>query len=109
MDIVDSLPTDATQKKLTLIAIDYFSKWVEVEAYASIKEKDVTKFVWKNIVCLFGISHAIVIDNELQFDSSAFWKFCLELKIKNVYSTPRYPQSNRQTEVTNKTLNYLKK
>ena len=45
MDIVDSLPTDATQKKLTLIAIDYFSKWVEVEAYASIKEKDVTKFV----------------------------------------------------------------
>lgn len=37
-----------------LIATYYFSKWVEVEAYANIKDKDMTKFVWKNIVCQFG-------------------------------------------------------
>nr|CAN66079.1 hypothetical protein VITISV_018658 [Vitis vinifera] len=39
-----------TQKKYFLFATDYFSKWMEVEAYASIKDKDVPKFVWKNIV-----------------------------------------------------------
>ena len=45
----------AAQKKFLLVATDYFSKWVEAEAYASIKDKDVTKFVWKNIICRFGI------------------------------------------------------
>ena len=33
MDIVGSLPIGVTQKKILLIAINYFSKWVEVEVY----------------------------------------------------------------------------
>ena len=104
MDIVGPLPTATAQKKFLLVAIDYFSKWVEVEAYASIKDKDVTKFVWKNIICRFGIPQAIIADNGPQFDSIAFRNFCSELKIQNLYSTPRYPQSNGQTEATNKAL-----
>ncbi|RVX00853.1 Retrovirus-related Pol polyprotein from transposon 17.6 [Vitis vinifera] len=85
-------------------------KWVEAEAYASIKDKDVTKFVWKNIVCRFGIPQIIIADNGPQFDSIAFRNFCSELNIRNSYSTPRYPQSNGQAEATNKTLiNALKK
>ena len=110
MDIVGFLPTGAAQKKFLLIATDYFSKWVEIEAYVNIKDKDVFKFTWKNIVCWFGIPWAIVIDNGPQFENVIFWTFCVELNIKNLYSTPHYPQSNGQTEVTNKTLlNALKK
>ena len=104
MDIVGPLPAAPTQKKFLLVATDYFSKWVEAEAYASIKEKDVTKFRWKNIVCRFGIPHTIIADNGPQFDSIAFRNFCSELNIQNSYSTPRYPQSNGQAEATNKTL-----
>ena len=63
MDIVDPLPTGTTQKMLLLIATHYFSKWVEVEAYANIKDKDVTKFVCKNIVCRFRVPHVIVTNN----------------------------------------------
>lgn len=63
MDLVGPLLIDITQKKLLLVAIDYFSKWVEAEAYANIKDKYVTKFVWKNIVCRFEVPHAIVINN----------------------------------------------
>ncbi|WKA11779.1 hypothetical protein VitviT2T_029246 [Vitis vinifera] len=103
-DIVGPLPTAAAQKKFLLVATDYFSKWVEVEAYTSIKDKDVTRFVWKNIVCRFGILQAIMADNGPQFDSSAFKDFYAELHIKNLYSTPQYPQSNGQAEATNKTL-----
>ena len=104
MDIVGPLLAAAAQKKFLLIATDYFSKWVEAEAYASNKDKDVTKFVWKNIICRFGIPQTIVADNGLQFDSITFRNFCSELNIQNLYSTPRYPQSNGQAEVTNKTL-----
>ena len=63
MDIVGHLPVAAAQKKFLLIAIDYFNKWVEAKAYASIKDKDVSKFVWKNIVYRFGILQAIIVDN----------------------------------------------
>ncbi|RVW67554.1 Pol polyprotein [Vitis vinifera] len=103
-------PSSACPEKFLLVATDYFSKWVEAEAYASIKDKDVTKFVWKNIVCRFGIPQTIIADNGPQFDSIAFRNFCSELNIRNSYSTQRYPQSNGQAEATNKTLiNALKK
>ena len=91
MDIIGLLPITVVQKKFLLVATDYFSKWVEIEAYDSIKDKDVSKFIWKNIVCRFGIPQAIVADNGPQFDSIAFITFYSELKIKNMYSTPCYP------------------
>ncbi|KAL6327768.1 hypothetical protein AAG906_025517 [Vitis piasezkii] len=78
--------------------------WVEAEAYASIKGKDVSKFVWKNIVCRFGFPRAIVANNGPLFDRILFRTFYSELNIKNLYSTPHYPQSNGQADATNKTL-----
>ena len=104
IDIVGPLPTSPAQKKLLLVAIVYFSKWIEAEALSSIKDKDVTKFIWKNIICRFGIPKSIVFDNGPQFDRRVYQNFCQELKIKNLYSTLRYPQSNGLAEASNKTL-----
>ena len=104
IDIVGPFPTAPAQKKLLLVATDYFSKWIEAEAFASIKDRDVTWFIWKNVVCRFGIPRSIVSDNESQFDSWVYGDFFQELKIRNLYSTPRHPQSNGQTEASNKTL-----
>ena len=42
IDIVGPLPKAPSQKKLLLVATDYFSKWIEVEAFSSIKDRDVT-------------------------------------------------------------------
>ena len=63
IDIVGLLPTELAQKKLLLVATDYFSKLVETDAFSSIKDKDVTRFNWKNIVCRFDILRSIVFDN----------------------------------------------
>ena len=65
MDIVGPLPVATAQMKFLFVATDYFSKWVETETYANIKDKDVTKFIWKNIICRFGIPQAIIADNGL--------------------------------------------
>ena len=102
--IIGPLPTAPAQRKLLLVSTDYFSKWIETEAFASIKDKDVTQFIWKNIVCQFSIPRSIVSDNRPQFDSRVYRNFYQELKIKNLYSTPRYPQSNGLVEASNKTL-----
>ena len=92
------------------MAIDYLSKWIEAKAFASIKDKDVTQFIWKNIVYRFSIPQSIISNNGPQFDSQVYKNFCNELKIKNLYSTPWYLQSNGQAEASNKTmLNALKK
>ena len=104
IDIVGPLPTASVQKKLLLVVIDYFNKWIEVDVFSSIKDRDVTRFIWENIVCRFGIPRSIASDNGPQFDSRVYRDFCEELKIKNLYSTPRYPQSNGQVEASNKTL-----
>ena len=92
------------------MAVDYFTKWAEVEALANIQDLDVKKFMWKNIVTRFGVPNSLISDNGLKFDSRAFRKFCSDLGIKNKYFTLAYPQSNGQTEAVNKIIvNGLKK
>jgi len=60
--------------------------------------------VWKNIICKFGVPYVIILDNGKQFDNPKFRKFSQDLGVKNHYSSPRHPQANGQTEVTNKSL-----
>ena len=69
-----------------------------------ITEARIQSFVWKNIICRFGIPLTIISDNGRQFDSQAFRGFCSGLGIKNQFSSPGHSQANGQTEVTNRTL-----
>ena len=97
-------PTAIRQLKFFVVGIDYFTKWVEAEALATITEKNIRSFVWRNIICRYRIPRMLVSDNGKQFDNSAFRDFCSELGIKNHYSSPAHPQANGQVEVTNWTL-----
>ena len=97
-------------KKYFLVSIDYFSKWVEAEPLTNIRDVDAKRFVWRNIVTRFGVSHTLISDNGFQFDSKTFRSYCGELGITNRYSTPAYPQGNGQAEAVNKVIvNGLKK
>ena len=69
-------------KKYLIVNIDYFTKWVEVEPLANIKDVDVKRFIWKNIVTRFGVPNVLILDNGLQFDSKTFRKYCSDLGIK---------------------------
>ena len=91
-------------KKYLLVGTDYFTKWVEAKPLANIQDVDVKKFVWKNIVTRFGIPHSLISNNGLQFDSKSSKRYCCELGIINRYSTPTYPQGNRQAEAVNKVI-----
>ena len=110
MDIVGPFPKAVGNKKYPLACTDYFTKWVEVEPLANIRDVDFKRFIWKNIVTLFRVPYALISDNDLQFDSKAFRKYCSDLGMKNRYSTPAYPQGNGQAETVNKVIvNGLKK
>ena len=87
-----------------MVGVDYFTKWAEVEPLTTITEKNVRNFVWRSVICKFGIPRALVSNNGKQFDNPKFRYFCAELGIKNYYSSPAHPQSNGQVEVTIRTL-----
>ena len=89
------------QLKFLVVGIDYFTKWVEAEALATIIEKNVRSFIWKNIICRYDIPRVLDSDNGKQFDNDTFRDFCLQLGIKNHYSSPAHPQANKQVKVTN--------
>ena len=104
IDIVGPLLQDKGQVKFLLVAIDYFTKWVKIEALATISEAKIQNFVWKNIIYRFWIPQTIISDNGRQFDSQSFRDFCLGLGIKNQFSSPEHPQTNGQMEVMNQAL-----
>ena len=56
-------PLRKKQLRFLIIAIDYFTKWVEAELVTTITEANITSFVWKNIICRFGVPHVIISDN----------------------------------------------
>ncbi|XP_065616385.1 uncharacterized protein LOC136061896 [Quercus suber] len=104
LDIVGPFPKAVGNRRYLLVGTDYFTKWVEAEPLANIRDVDVKKFVWKNIITRFEIPQSLISDNGLQFDSKAFRKYCSDLGRKNRYSTPAYPQGNGQAEAVNKVI-----
>ena len=90
--------------KFLVVGIDYFTKWAEAEPLAKITLQNVKNFVWKSIVCRFGIPKVIVSDNGRQFDNTPFKDFCEQFEIKNQYSSPSHPLANGQAEVANRSL-----
>ncbi|XP_028107977.1 uncharacterized protein LOC114306839 [Camellia sinensis] len=95
---------DKCQRRFFIAATDYFIKWVEVETLTSIKEADTEQFVMRNVVVCFGIWQILIANNGTQFDGKIFRKFCANLIIEYQNSSLAYPQSNEQTEASNKTI-----
>ena len=104
LDLIGPLPIGKGQCKFIIVAEDYLTKLAEVEPIATITEQKIRNFMWRAIMCRFGIPRALVSDNGKQFDNAKFRDFCVELGIKNYYSSPAHLQSNGQAEVTIRTL-----
>ena len=104
MDIEGPFPKAVGNTKYLLVCTDYFTTWVKVEPLANISDVDVKRFIWKNIVTRFGVPYVLISNNDLQFHSKAFRKYCSNLGINNRYSTPAYPQGNGQVKAVNKVI-----
>ncbi|CAL9011881.1 unnamed protein product [Prunus brigantina] len=92
------------QTKFAIVVVDYFTKWAEAEPLVTITEKNYTAFLWKNIICRFGIPYSIVTNNGKQFDNAKLCELCAELNIKHFFASPAHPQANGQVEAINKLI-----
>lgn len=92
-----------------ILAVDYFSKFVEIGKIKSTNCKAVSQFI-KNICSRHGIPLIIHSDNGPPFNSYDFKKFAKEYNFKHTTSSPYHPKSNGQAERTIGTItNIIKK
>jgi transposase InsO family protein len=99
--LLGPLPPAQGNLKYVVVAVEYFSKWIEAKPLATITSVTVQKFFWQNIVCRFGVPKAITMDNETQFDAEAFKEFCEQIGTKIHFASVRHPESNGLVERAN--------
>ncbi|XP_057540552.1 uncharacterized protein LOC130818402 [Amaranthus tricolor] len=110
MDLLGPFPPAKGQRKFIIVAIDYFTKYVEAEALSSITDKQVCQFLWRNIITRYGIPRVIITDNGRQFVSKNTIEYCDKFYIQIRFSSVSRPQTNGQVESANKEiLNGIKK
>ncbi|GKA66021.1 reverse transcriptase domain-containing protein [Tanacetum coccineum] len=82
IDIAGPFPEGPGKVKFLIVAMDYFTKWIEATPVATITGNQVKKFVWENIVCRFGFLGEIISDNGKQFRDNPFKDWCEKLCIQ---------------------------
>nr|GEZ19473.1 reverse transcriptase domain-containing protein [Tanacetum cinerariifolium] len=104
INIAGSFPEGPEKVKFLIVSMDYFMKWVEAKAVATITDGQIKRFVWDNIVCRFGISSEIISDNGKQFADNPFKDWCDKLNITQRFASVKHPQSNGLVERANRSL-----
>jgi len=104
MDILGPFPKATGQRKYLFVVADYFTKWIEAEAIASITAAEARKFIWRNIIIHFGIPRAIIFGNDRQFNTSKLTDYLSNLGCQARFMTVAHPHTNCQAEATNKSI-----
>ncbi|GJW36871.1 reverse transcriptase domain-containing protein [Tanacetum coccineum] len=104
IDIARPFPEGPGKVKFLIVAIGYFTKWIEAKPVATITDNHIKKFMWDNIVCRFGLPGEIISDNEKQFMDNPFKDWCEKLCIRQHFAFVKRPQANGLVERANRSL-----
>ena len=56
IDVIGRIASKASNgHEYIIVAIDYFTKWVEMASYSILKAKHVARFIENNIICKYGV------------------------------------------------------
>jgi transposase InsO family protein len=100
LDIVGPLRKAPGGYTHLLVAIDKFSKWVEVRPITNLREEQAVAF-FTDIIHRFGVPNSIITDNGSQFTSRKFLEFCDKHHIRVDWAAVAHPQTNAQVEWAN--------
>ena len=89
-----ALPPTPGNLRFAIVALEYFTKWIEAKALAKITSGTLISFICQRIIYRFGVPAYITVDNRKQFDYTDFRNFWSELSIKLAFASVNHPQSN---------------
>jgi transposase InsO family protein len=100
LDIVGPLRKAPGGYTHLLVAIDKFSKWVEVRPSTNLRAEQAVTF-FTGIIYRFGVPNSIITDNGSQFTGRKFLEFCDKFHIRVDWAAVAHPQTNGQVERAN--------
>jgi IS30 family transposase len=100
MDLVGPIKKGKGGFTHIFVAVDKFTKWINVEPAASIIAAKVVEFI-KEIMYRFGVLNNIITNNGTQFTMRECKDFCADSGIKIIYASMSHPQSNGQVDRSN--------
>ena len=100
LDMIGPLPTAPGGFNRVLVAIDKFTKWIEVKPVTCPKADRVLDFL-DDIVHRFGFPNRIITDLGSNFNNQNFWDYCENSGIDVRYVSVAHPRANGQVERAN--------
>ncbi|GKD46980.1 reverse transcriptase domain-containing protein, partial [Tanacetum coccineum] len=102
LDFMGPFPQSRGNKYI-LVVVDYVSKWVEAQALPTNDARVVVKFLTQ-LFSRFGVPKALISDRGTYFCNSQLEKALQRYGVTHKLSAAYHPQSNGQTEVTNRPI-----
>ncbi|GKV48647.1 hypothetical protein SLEP1_g55446 [Rubroshorea leprosula] len=87
-----------------VMAVDYFTKWVEARPLSSLTSRKIEDFVFSSVICRYGIPNQVVADNGPQFNCTSFKDFYSRYRIKLVFTSVYHLEANGMVESVNKAI-----
>lgn len=105
IDIIGMIePKDVNGHRFILVAIDYFTKWVEVASYTNVMRQVITWFIKKDIIFRYRVPNKIITDNGLNLNNKVMDELCKSFKIEHHKLSPYRPNMNDTVEAANKNI-----
>jgi hypothetical protein len=97
-------PKASNGHNFILVAIDYFTKWVEAASYANVTKKVVVRFIKNQLICHYGVPSKIITDNGSNFNNKMMKQMCEKFKIEHHNSSSYIPKMNGVVKAANKNI-----
>jgi hypothetical protein len=104
IDYTTCNPPSARGLRYIIVAVDYFTKWVEAMPTFKDDGETVALFLFNQIIAQFGVPREIVTNHGSHFQNQMMSELISKLGLRQEHSSPYYPQANGQVEAVNKTL-----
>lgn len=104
IDFTTCNPASARGHWYIIVAVDYFTKWVEAMPTFNNDGETATLFIFNQIISRFDIPKEIVTNHGSHFQNKMMTELTSKLGFKQEHLSPYYPQANGQVETINKCL-----
>jgi hypothetical protein len=104
IDLMGPFEITKNGNKFIIVAIDYLTKFVEIDAIQEKTADNVAEFIYNKINLNHGCPNTILSDNGTEFKNETIKSLCEKFKINKKFSSQYRHQTNRLVERTNRTL-----
>ena len=106
-DFMGPFRTSTSGNRYVIVAVDYFTKWVEAAAVKDCSAVTTARFMLDNIIYRHGVPASVIADQAQNFESKIVAELCRLYKIRKLRSSPYHAEGNGAVERENRSIKEL--